>query len=316
MGLTSGNEVWRIKEMYPTLIALGPITIGSYGVFLALAFLLGSFLVWKKGREERFEEEDIFDGILLGVFWGIVVARIVYVILNWADFAGKWLETIAVTRVPGLNFLGGLLGGLGYLYFFAKKKKWDVLKSFDVFCLGIALSQIVGYMGSFLNGNLYGTRVSLAWAMNFPGVEGARHPAQLYGAFLYLLLLLLLLKIFKEYRTYEWYKQGVSEPKPGLTFFGYIFGMGLIQLILSLVTPSQIYLKSFAIEGWTGLALLVVGVVGVYMRSERKFDGDAGVVVNKVGTLFTKIRNKSADIPLRKRVKRKKRLERGIDLKE
>ena len=52
--------------MYPILFSLGPVHIYSFGVFLALAFVAGSFYIWRESRNE-FREEVILDALVVAV---------------------------------------------------------------------------------------------------------------------------------------------------------------------------------------------------------------------------------------------------------
>ena len=303
--------------MYPTLVTLGPVVISSFGVMLAFAFLAGAFVVWKKGREEHFEEEDLFDATLLSVFWGLVGARGVYVVGHLNDFGFDVIKIVALTRFPGLSFLGGLGVGLLALSLFARGKKWDVFETLDVFALGLALAQVLGFVGAFLNGTGYGTRSNIAWAVTFPGVEGARHPTQLYGFLLVLMLFWLLMKVFKEYRTYEWYKGSKSEADSGLVFFGYILGLGLLGVVLATLKPAQLYWGKFSVEGWVSLGLTLVGLIGAYWRSGRILKEDVGGVGMGMGRLMAKTRAGGGlqGRTKRGRKKRERDITAGMDVK-
>ena len=48
--------------------------------------------------------------------------------------------------------------------------------------MALALAQVFGRMGNFINGELYGRVTSVPWGVKFPSAEGFRHPSQLYEA--------------------------------------------------------------------------------------------------------------------------------------
>lgn len=265
--------------MYPVLFSLGPIIISTYGVFLVIAFLVGAFVVWKKGREEHFEEEDLFDATLLSTFWGLVGARVVYVALHLTDFGINPVRILGLTRFPGLSFFGALLGGVAALALYARAKKWDTFETLDLFVLGVTSGQIVGLLGAFLNGTGYGIRTALPWGISFPGVEGTRHPTQLYMAFLLVFVFVLLRKIFAAYRTFEWYKGNAVTAVSGLAFFSYLVLWGMVGFLGALFTPGKIYWWGLPLQAWGAAAMILVGVSGVYIRSGRRFKADFGILM-------------------------------------
>ena len=72
--------------MYPTLLSIGPVSIQTAGIFSVLAFLFTGFYFWKKSREEHYNEIEIFDGFILATIFSFIVARAVYIILNFGQF--------------------------------------------------------------------------------------------------------------------------------------------------------------------------------------------------------------------------------------
>lgn len=297
--------------MYPTLISLGPIRIGSFGLMLALAFVMGSFVIWKKSSEEHFEEEAIFDGILVTVFWGLLAARAGYVLMNWNDFRGDLLKMIALTRFSGLSFIIGVLAGMGALLLFAHKKRWDKFMLLDIFAQGTCLALVLGLVGAFLNGSGFGVRTNLFLGVNFIGVEGLRHPVQLYGAILYSGLFAFLVKIFAKYRTFEWYKGESSAAKSGLVFWVWMFGWGLVTALVALIKPSQKYILNYSIEGWLGVVLLITALAAGYSRSGRVFKSDISLLRAKIKKSSQGIKK----IGARKRKRRERSITAGIDVK-
>jgi len=304
--------------MYPTLISVGNFRIGSFGLFLVLAFIAGSFVIWKKGGEEHFEEESIFDAILLSTFWGLMGARLGYVFLNWNDFGFNFVKIVALTRYSGLSFMVGAIVAIFVLVFMAHKRKWNEFKVLDIFAQGIVLASILGLVGSFLNGSGYGVQTGSFLGVNFIGVEGLRYPVQLYAAVAYSGLFVLLGKIFAKYRTFEWYRGEVSTAQSGLVFWVWMLGWGLVTALIALIKPSKQYFLSYSLEGWLGVVLVFVSLVGGYRRSGRVFNDDLKALKSHIKGAVKrargiKIEKKSKVI--RKRKRRNRGITAGMDVK-
>lgn len=80
-----------------------------------------------------------------------------------------------------MSFHGGLIGATLAIAFILRKRRADWLRFADVIVVPAALGLAFGRIGNFINGELYGPITTLPWGMTFPGVEGVRHPTQLYA---------------------------------------------------------------------------------------------------------------------------------------
>jgi phosphatidylglycerol:prolipoprotein diacylglycerol transferase len=76
---------------------------------------------------------------------------------------------------------GGFIGVIVALLLFARGNLNYFFKLADVLTVPIAIGLFFGRLGNLINGELYGTVTTLPWAMSFPGVEGLRHPTQIYA---------------------------------------------------------------------------------------------------------------------------------------
>jgi len=166
----------------PTILSLGPLEIRWYGLMYVLAFLITYYYVRAAIRQGKLKitEKDLDSLLGLMVICMILGARLFYAIFyNPSYFIGAPWKILFVWE-GGLSFHGGFLGVAAAAWWFAKKKQVSLLRMADIFCVPIALGNALGRMGNFINGELYGVTTNVSWAVIFPGVEGARHPTQLY----------------------------------------------------------------------------------------------------------------------------------------
>ena len=193
--------------MHPIAFNLGSLTIRSYGVMMALAFLVGLWTATRRARLVNLPAEVLSDVTLWLMVGGIVGARVVYVTTYWqTEFATLPFSEVFMIQHGGLVYYGGLIGatvtGLGYLWW----KKLPVWKVADVLAPSIALGSVFGRIGCLLNGCCYGSYCTLPWAIRFP--EGHEthpynqpampvHPTEIYDALLNLILYVLLAVLFR-----------------------------------------------------------------------------------------------------------------------
>ena len=184
--------------MHPILFHLGPITVRSYGVLIVAGFMIG---LWRALRlcarrqqteppesPRRIHPDVIFDIGFFGLLIGLIGARLVFVLLDWSDFAGHPLEALKVWA-GGLSLHGGMLFGILFLIWACLKwKKVSLLAAGDICAVSWALAYSVGRIGCLLNGCCYGGVCDLPWAVRFPDerhpglLTPPSHPVQLYAS--------------------------------------------------------------------------------------------------------------------------------------
>lgn len=157
--------------MYPELFGfLGISFIRSYGVMLAIAFLIG--IIWARRRAARagIPTEHVIDLSFIVLISSIVGSRLFYVIYHLDEFGDNLFDIInpfqgGTVGISGLSMMGGVILAMlsAYLFFVIKRlKPWGIFDAMmPMFALGIGIARI----GCFLNGCCYGLP-----GHGFPGV--------------------------------------------------------------------------------------------------------------------------------------------------
>ncbi|MBI2334611.1 prolipoprotein diacylglyceryl transferase [Candidatus Daviesbacteria bacterium] len=225
--------------MLPVLFSIGNTGVSSFGVFLALAFLFGVFLIWRLSRAWDLPEERILDLVLLSFVGGLLGARIFFVAEHFQAFLS--LEKILlINKYPGLSFWGGFLGSWLTLYFFSRKFKMDFALVADIAVVGFLGGLILGSVGCFLGSCGVGIPSSLFLAVPMVGVIGKRFPVQALEA---LILTLVLIRI--------WARATHFHPKGQIVGLALIY-IGAVKLLLEPLKDNQEWIFS--------LTLLALGI--------------------------------------------------------
>ncbi len=190
--------------MWPTLIAIGPIAIHSFGLMLFLGLFFGGFVFWQKGREEGTAEDSLMDGWLISGLVSLLVARTWMVLTHWPEF-NSWYRILFLTKFPGLAYEGAFFGFWLGMIIWILKKKWVFWPMLEAAVFSQLVVEMFGWLGQFLAvGNLK-SPWQMIWAIGLIG---------LYK----------LLKFWeKKYRGFS---------KPGFLAAVYLCGLGLLQLVL------------------------------------------------------------------------------------
>lgn len=290
--------------MYPIIISVGPFTIYSFGVFAVLSFFIASFIIWKRGREYHFLEEDIFDAIVLVSLSGLLGARVFYILLNFERFGSSLSRWISFYQVPGLLFVGGLIFGMITLLIISRRKRWDFLSATDVFVTGLSFGQAIGWIGGFLSGFGAG-KVSERLGIEFVGQDSPRLPLQLFWVIGMTGLFIFLWKIEERYRTIEWYRGKRSSAQTGFLTFSYSIGMGILMLIIAILSQPSVYWLRFPIEYLVSLVFILTGLAGLYIRSGREFQTDIITIstktIDQLRKMVVFVRQRERKISLRRK---------------
>ena len=167
--------------MHPILLTIGPIRIYSYGVMLAIAFLVSISLASKRCVLFKITKEHLNTLFLILLLSGIVGARIVYVISNFDFFINYPLDIFMINR-GGLVFYGGLIFAPVFGVIYAKKKGISITDAADLLAPFIALGHSIGRIGCFLNGCCFGRPTDSIFGIQFPLSPVAVYPTQIFSS--------------------------------------------------------------------------------------------------------------------------------------
>jgi phosphatidylglycerol:prolipoprotein diacylglycerol transferase len=175
--------------VYPELFHWGVIHIRSYGLMLAIAFLVGTAIAVREARRLALDEDQLVTVVLVVLVASVLGARALYVLEHIEEFRRSWGSVLAVWQ-GGLTFYGGLIAGTVAGLLTARRMRLPMWTVADALTPSLALGTAFGRVGCFLNGCCYGHPTRLPWGVTFPpdsfaGLEFGNakiHPSQLYFA--------------------------------------------------------------------------------------------------------------------------------------
>jgi phosphatidylglycerol:prolipoprotein diacylglycerol transferase len=185
--------------MHPRLFTVPPfdflgrhvdsLTLHSYGVLLALAFLAGLWVAGRQARQAGLDAGRVTDLAVYVLIAGLVGAKALLVIVEWRYYVDHPREILWVFQSGGV-FYGGLLAAFPVAWWYVRRHRLDGWKTADVLAPGVAIGQAVGRLGCFAAGCCHGRPTHVAWAVTFRDLYAARtvgtpldvplHPTQLY----------------------------------------------------------------------------------------------------------------------------------------
>src|SRR5712692_964138 len=94
--------------MYPRLLELGPITVYTYGVLLAAAYLLGLKLALVRAQARNLDHTRVLDLGIYIIISALLGAKLLLLITDWRTFTSSPGELLTLMRSGGV-FYGGLI---------------------------------------------------------------------------------------------------------------------------------------------------------------------------------------------------------------
>ena len=237
---------------YPTIepiaFSTGPFDVHWYGLMYLVGFMLGAILGQVRVRRDnsKWQPQDVWDLIVVVALGVIIGGRLGYVFFyNFDYYWSRPIEWLFIWT-GGMSFHGGLLGVLVALWLFSRRTKKSFLGVGDFVAPLCPLGFGVGRIGNFINQELWGRVSEVPWAMVFPvaGPE-ARHPSQLYEAFLEGVILFLIVWFYSRRPRMTGAVSGV-----------FLFSYGILRFLVEFFREPDPHLGAVAL-GWMSMGQLL-----------------------------------------------------------
>src|SRR5512138_3897185 len=100
--------------MYPKILDLGPITIHTYGLLLAAAFIAGIWITSRNARKEGISQDAIWNMGLVVIFAALVGSKLLLLLSDYHYYLQNPREIFSLSTLRSMGvYYGGLLLALG-----------------------------------------------------------------------------------------------------------------------------------------------------------------------------------------------------------
>lgn len=233
----------------PKTIMIGNFSIALYGIVIGLGMILGLSLAARVAKKTGHDPDVIWDLAVSLLIFGIMGARIYYVIFMWDYYKDDPIQILNL-RGGGLAIYGGIIAGVLTLYIYCriKKQKFPLILDFVIY--GLLVGQIMGRWGNFFNREVFGEYTNNLLAMRIPVsmvreqdisasiaahmAEGTNyiqvHPTFLYEGMWNLAILIFLL-LYLEHKKFD-----------GEIALLYFAGYGIGRALIESIRTDQLYI--------------------------------------------------------------------------
>ena len=271
----------HLENVGKTVTVFG-FDIAYYGITIAVGMLAGILVATQVAKRTGQKQEDYIDLAIFGIIFGIIGARIYYVIFAWDMYKDNLLEIFNL-RHGGLAIYGGVIGAVIAVFVLAKVKKLSAPQILDTVAMAILNGQMLGRWGNFFNREAFGEYTDNLFAMRLPldavrsgdvtermrqhmetinGVDYIQvHPTFLYES-VWCAALLIILFLYRKHKKYE-----------GELFLIYIFGYGLGRVWIEGLRTDQLLIPGIGFpvsQAIAGGVVIFAGIALLYLRRNHK----------------------------------------------
>ncbi|HWM62553.1 MAG TPA: prolipoprotein diacylglyceryl transferase family protein [Solirubrobacterales bacterium] len=244
--------------MYPE-IELGPLTLQTFGLMFALAFLAAGALIAKRLVEIGKPVDWAYEMGFAALIGGIVGSRLYFIVENWDSVSDDLLGN--VFSGSGLTWYGGLIGGTIAVLLWARWRGFLGLALLDLAAPALALGYAIGRCGCQLSGDGdYGKPWDGPWAMSYPDgtvpTDETVHPTPIYETLAMGFGAWLLWQLRDRFRT-------------GVLFAIYLVYAGAERFLVEFVRRNDDVVLGLTTAQLESLAMMLAGAVWIYAVRRR-----------------------------------------------
>jgi phosphatidylglycerol:prolipoprotein diacylglycerol transferase len=238
-------------------ISIGPLTLQTFGIAFALAFVASGVTATRRLREIGMPVDWVYEMVFAALIGGLIGSRIDYLIQNWDKVQDDLLGNIF--SGSGLVFFGGLLGGAIGVSIWALRRGVLTWQFADMAAVPIAMGYVVGRIGCQLSGDGdYGTKSDLPWAMDYPDgtvpTTDKVHPTPIYETFAMGIGALVLWHLRDRFA-------------PGVLFGLYLMLVGIERFLIELIRRNDTVVAGLTLPQLVSVGVAALGTAIVISRS-------------------------------------------------
>lgn len=254
--------------MNPVIFNIGGFEIRWYSVLIAIAVIIGYFLILSESKRFKIKKEFMFNMMFWTLIFAIIGARLYYVAFNLEYYISNPIEIFQIWK-GGLAIHGGLLFGAITILIYCKKYQVRVGKILDIIVPALLLGQAIGRWGNFFNGEAYGTIVTYNQLVDMKiipqfiidnmFINGAYHLPMFYFESLWCLLGFFL-SLFIRRRKYI---------KDGQLVAFYMMWYGAARFVIEMFRTDALMAGNVKIAQVVSILMFVIGLIVQFIQSRK-----------------------------------------------
>jgi len=282
--------------MNPVAFTIGPVSVYWYGIIIVTAAMVGGWVAAIEAKRRGLDPDEVWNGLIVALILGIIGARLYHVFssplggsVGWSYYRQNPLAILQIWE-GGLGIYGAIVGGVFGVLLYCWIRKLKPLGWLDVGAPGLAIAQVIGRWGNFVNQELYGPPTDLPWGMTIAPEnrylehralppETRFHPVFLYESLWSLVGFVLLMWVGRRFK---------DRLRKGSIFLLYLIWYPLGRFFIEFLRPDAWMLGPLAaaqVFALIAVALAIVGMIYLHRRplpAAEMGQGEESVVPGEV----------------------------------
>jgi phosphatidylglycerol:prolipoprotein diacylglycerol transferase len=240
-------------------IHLGPLTLQTFGIAFALAFLAAGALVARRLGELGKPTDWAYEIVLAALAGGIVGARLDFVVENYSSVKHDLLGSIF--SGSGLVWYGGAIGGAIGVTLWAWRRGMLSAALLDLCAAPLALGYAIGRIGCQVSGDGdYGKAWDGPWAMAYPNgtkpIDTPVHPTPIYETLAMGMVAYLLWRLRDRYQA-------------GVLFCIYLMLAGAERFLVEFIRRNEHVFLGLTQAQLVSLGMIAAGAAWMALKASR-----------------------------------------------
>ena len=240
-------------------IEIGPLTLQTFGLCFAAAFLVAGAIVGVRLKELGKPVDWAYEMGFSALIGGLLGARLDWLLQNWDEASDDVLGNIF--SGSGLVWFGGLVGGAIGVILWARWRGYLHLGLLDLAAPALAAGYAVGRVGCQLSGDGdYGKPWDGPWAMSYPDgtvpTTEEVHPTPVYETLTMGLVAIVLWRLRNRLTG-------------GLLFALYLVLAGLERFLVEFIRRNDAVAAGLTTAQLLSLAMVAAGAAWLVVKARR-----------------------------------------------
>jgi len=237
-----------------------------YGLLIVCGIAAAIILCTHEEKRLGLKADTVIDAAFWVIPFGLVGARLYYVIFQWELFAPDLLSILRLWE-GGLAIYGGVIGGLIAILLFTRRRKINPSVMTDMVVPGLALAQSIGRWGNYFNMEAYGREIiNTAWqffpiGVQIPSGDGyVWHMATFFYESAWNLLVFILL----------WFVIRKRAKRPGTTTLWYLLLYGTGRFFIEGLRMDSLMSSTIRVSQLLSAVLVIVSAALLLFRALKR----------------------------------------------
>jgi phosphatidylglycerol:prolipoprotein diacylglycerol transferase len=270
-----GPFVHDIDPVLPVVGNVGGVYLWWYGLSYAAGFLQLLLFLQRRRRALGLNSRDVYTLALCFSAGVLAGGRALQVAFDeWPLYRAN-PQLLPAFWLGGMATHGLLIGALAGTLVYVRWKRVPFLDLADALVIPGALLLGLGRIGNFIDGQIVGRVTQVWWAVQFPDVEGFRHPVILYDGLKNLLLVPYLLHVRR------------INPTPGAVAARFVFWYAALRIPIDLFRDYPTFRLALGTGQTLNIMMVSVGILLLYrsrLRRQGRLGSRRGAIRHERGT--------------------------------